>query len=1007
MKLSCSRIIRQQGLIKHRTGWWLSVLLVGMAGSVLAADSGFLLDIRADSLPKALQQLADQLGMQLVYDARQVNSEQRPPLLTGKFSTDEALQRLLANTGLRWRVINATTLAIYHPVPNEVSAPSIAASGGATVVLEKRNATRNADDLAVMPDLLVHASEISQSRTNSRVMGFEMPLLETPRSVSVVSDQEIDINNISAVEDLLRVVPGVFTTTRFGVQGSVDIRGVPADTYFRGIKRLTLQGHGRSVLAAMDSIEVVAGPASPLYGPGKIGGYTNFDPVSGRARTGEYLTEPQGFVRYGTGSYDRHEISAGHGGPASSLHRGLKGGYYLYGLLEDSKSFAEGVPVRQGMLQAATSMDDMVGSMRLETGLNYQVSRTSGALIGRLTQDLVDNGLYIGGSPLVNLDLNDSGAIGYLEMNQASPVTGTLSSFNQPLSQVFAWPTDANGEPLAAAQFPKIAGIPAAMYSYLQAHPESDPGGWLRAQGIGGPVPISGQVPVGMVLSPATVSMGTFNTRRSTAFERDINARFFTAYADLINDDDPLHTVKNQLLMDYMDQYKSSNQPYSQEQRVLVVEDKLTMTRQLQMAPHWLHANLLLTANLRDTVSSGRNTFGDYGNHRTDAMGESWNSSDAGMFANTTFVSANDNSDLSSDGLPWQNIYRTHYWEVGVGAMLDVSLPSRTRLVAGTRVDGSRASNVNRAGRFNFNTGTSANPGAYYVTDEQVSNWDRGSSWSVSVSQDAGYGLHPYLTASRATVMLDGNNNALLNQVIASGHIGYSTLREAGVKGEWLSGRVNVSVAAFKQGRDEVSETDDTAVLSAYVTATTSRGWQSQWQWRATNRLLLSMTTLRHITRYTPNIGGLIQVDARFLGFQDVLDAGGNVVYPAEAFLYGGRARILLPDGMKQYEIKQGNPQKQASLSAQYDFNKRWQAQIRSKYLSSTCSGRLCLVRLPQSLVFDAGLRWNRNGLSLHLDVTNLTNETYYRARTGELLGDVIAQAMPGRAWQLNAKYSF
>jgi outer membrane receptor protein involved in Fe transport len=38
------------------------------------------------------------------------------------------------------------------------------------------------------------------------------------------------------------------------------------------------------------------------------------------------------------------------------------------------------------------------------------------------------------------------------------------------------------------------------------------------------------------------------------------------------------------------------------------------------------------------------------------------------------------------------------------------------------------------------------------------------------------------------------------------------------------------------------------------------------------------------------------------------------------------------------------------------------------------------------------------------LDVNNFTDERYYRARTGDTLGDVIAQAMPGRTWQITTR---
>ena len=433
---------------------------------------------------------------------------------------------------------------------------------------------------------------ILPNTTSESSFGFAKSLLETPRSVSFISDEAIDLFGLSAVEDLVRLAPGVFTTTRYGVQGAVDVRAVPADMFFRGMRRLSLQGHGRSVLAAMDTIEIVGGPPSPIHGLGKIGGYTNVVPKSGRAQTGSYLTEVQGFAQAIGGNYERREVSLGAGGPLSMLDRFDKhGGYYIYGLNEDSGSYAKGVPVKQQILQAAVSIDDFAGPMRLEAGANYQVSRTAGALTGRFTQDLVDNGRYIRGTPLVDLDANGNGRVGYLEMHQMSPASGSLSTGNQPLQQAWDWPTDASGQPLPIHQFPVVAGIPQSMYDYLVAHPEADPTGALRAQGVGGPLPQSGFVPIGLVLDPRTVGYDTLDLRRAAAYEKELKAEFVTLFFDLVYDSDPDFTIKNQLFFDSMDQFKHSNQPYAVLQDVYVIEDKLTMTKRLTDLPHWLRVN--------------------------------------------------------------------------------------------------------------------------------------------------------------------------------------------------------------------------------------------------------------------------------------------------------------------------------------------------------------------------------------------------------------------------------
>ena len=73
----------------------------------------------------------------------------------------------------------------------------------------------------------------------------------------------------------------------------------------------------------------------------------------------------------------------------------------------------------------------------------------------RVTQDLIDNGKYIRGVPLVNLDANGDGQVGYHETHLGSPVLGRPVSGNEPLGQDFRWPVDpATGQPYEIGSFP-------------------------------------------------------------------------------------------------------------------------------------------------------------------------------------------------------------------------------------------------------------------------------------------------------------------------------------------------------------------------------------------------------------------------------------------------------------------------------------------------------------------------------------------------------------------------
>ena len=134
------------------------------------------------------------------------------------------------------------------------------------------------------------------------VFGFDKTLLETPRSASTVSAEQIARFDIRDIDELVALAPGTFTQSFFGVAGSLDVRGTPGETYFRGIRRLDNPGNYPTPIGASDRIDIVRGPASPIYGPAKIGGYINFVPKSARADGGQYLDEIEGAVSYTTGT---------------------------------------------------------------------------------------------------------------------------------------------------------------------------------------------------------------------------------------------------------------------------------------------------------------------------------------------------------------------------------------------------------------------------------------------------------------------------------------------------------------------------------------------------------------------------------------------------------------------------------------------------------------------------------------------------------------------------------
>jgi iron complex outermembrane recepter protein len=276
------------------------------------------------------------------------------------------------------------------------------------VLAQETKDTVNLSDVDVVEDSL----EILPRDPVSSVFGFGKTLTETPRGVTSISNELMNSVIITEIDDLVAMAPGTFTQSFFGVAGSLDVRGSNGENYFRGVRRIDNPGNYPQAIGASDRIDIVRGPASPIYGPSKIGGYLNFVPKSARASTGQYLLEPKGEFGVTTGSWSKKVLHAEVGGPGEIFGKPL--GYYLYGESENSGSYYENTSTLQSIVQASFDMK-LTEHLRTEFGGMYQDFKGNQvAGWNRLTQALVDNGTYITGSP-ASRDTNGDGLLSNAE----------------------------------------------------------------------------------------------------------------------------------------------------------------------------------------------------------------------------------------------------------------------------------------------------------------------------------------------------------------------------------------------------------------------------------------------------------------------------------------------------------------------------------------------------------------------------------------------------------------
>ncbi|WP_347455320.1 TonB-dependent receptor domain-containing protein [Acinetobacter thermotolerans] len=137
---------------------------------------------------------------------------------------------------------------------------------------------------------------------NSANKKFVAPLLDTPKSISVISKQLIEDTQVTTLADALRNVPGITLGAGEGGNPNGDrpfIRGYNSESsmYVDGVRSATSQNRE---MFAVEQVEVTKGSASAMGGAGTTGGSINM--ISKVAKAGDSL---EGSVASGTDNYQR------------------------------------------------------------------------------------------------------------------------------------------------------------------------------------------------------------------------------------------------------------------------------------------------------------------------------------------------------------------------------------------------------------------------------------------------------------------------------------------------------------------------------------------------------------------------------------------------------------------------------------------------------------------------------------------------------------------------------
>ncbi|MCP5411288.1 MAG: TonB-dependent receptor plug domain-containing protein [Alphaproteobacteria bacterium] len=239
---------------------------------------------------------------------------------------------------------------------------------------------------------------------NSAAFGLNKPLIETPRAVTLVSDTTIARYGISGIDDLTAITPSAYTASYYGVEGAVSLRGTLAENYFRGFKRAENRGTYSTPLADAAGIEILRGPPSPIYGPGKVGGLVNFLP-----KTANGTDTLGGEVTASYGSYSKRNLTGQLSAPVTLGD--FAGGVHAYGELDDSYSYYRGLHPSHQLVELSANLADDGWSLAAD----YLYYHSNGDIQtpgwNRLTQPLIDRGTYITGRNTSVVDTDGNGRL--------------------------------------------------------------------------------------------------------------------------------------------------------------------------------------------------------------------------------------------------------------------------------------------------------------------------------------------------------------------------------------------------------------------------------------------------------------------------------------------------------------------------------------------------------------------------------------------------------------------
>lgn len=279
------------------------------------------------------------------------------------------------------------------------SLAALALASGGSALAQSAGST-NVLDKVVVEGLSLEETVLPTARPVESVMGDDRSILETPRSVSLVTKAQMEARAISRATDFNQYSPGVYTPSRYGLANVPVIRGDLSEIYQNGQRTIYSRNSMLASFNGVEAMDIVKGPGSAVYGPQGQGpgGYVNFvtklpyfDGFHGEvlSRWGTYVPGGQ--------SYFNPEWGIDFGGPIND-----KVAFRVSYLGREAEGYYRNVKDNTQDIFTALTWK-ATEKLTIDWNAQFYTSRFNEVIgINRVTQELIDDWLYIAGPVLPN-----------------------------------------------------------------------------------------------------------------------------------------------------------------------------------------------------------------------------------------------------------------------------------------------------------------------------------------------------------------------------------------------------------------------------------------------------------------------------------------------------------------------------------------------------------------------------------------------------------------------------